>query len=230
MRSTASCSTGLPDRSQIPAMPHTRGARFPRVARQRTSSGRAYLPGELALREALLPAGAALVGLHRRRLRETAFVGITGSVGKTTTKELTAAVLVAELPGTRSPGGSNKLSSIGRTILATRPEHRSCVLEVAAWRPGSVAQIARLVPPRVAVVTRIGVDHYRAFRGAEGVAEEKRALVEALPPDGVAVLNADDPHAIAMAEACPGRVVSFGESPAATLRAEDVRAAWPDPL
>jgi UDP-N-acetylmuramyl pentapeptide synthase len=163
-------------------------------------------------------------------LRQTAFVGVTGSVGKTTTKELTAAVLATRLAVTSNPGNSNRLSAIGRTILRTRRRHESCVLEVAAWYPGSVAAVARLMQPTIAVVTRIGLDHYRAFRSLEAVALEKRALVDALPPAGCAILNADDPYAIAMAEGFEGRVISFGEAASATVRASGLSSSWPDPL
>jgi UDP-N-acetylmuramyl pentapeptide synthase len=79
-------------------------------------------------------------------------------------------------------------------------------------------------------VTRIGRDHHKAFRTLEAVATEKRALVAALPDDGIAVLNADDPHVIGMAAGFPGRVISFGCAASATLRAENVRSSWPDPL
>jgi UDP-N-acetylmuramyl pentapeptide synthase len=200
------------------------------VARRHTIHGRRYLPGEALGRDVLLYVGVGFARAHRRRLQNTAFVGVTGSVGKTTTKELAAAVLGTQLSGTWNPDNHNGLGTLGRTILRTRGRHGYCVLEVAAWYPGSVARVTRLVQPTVAVVTRIGLDHYKAFRSREATAREKRALVDALPPDGCAVLNADDPHVIAMAEGFPGRVISFGESPAATLRAADLSSAWPEPL
>lgn len=200
------------------------------MARRHTIHGRRYLLGEGLARDVLLHVGVAVARTHRRRLKNTAFVGVTGSVGKTTTKELAAAVLGTELTGTWSQANHNALANLGRTILRTRRRHGYCVLEVAAWYPGSVARIARLVQPTIAVVTRIGLDHYTAFRSREATALEKRALVDALPSDGCAVLNADDPLVIAMAEGFEGRVVSFGESPAATLRATEIRSVWPDPL
>lgn len=198
------------------------------MKRQRTLSGRQFLPGEAEVRDALLRAGLAAASAQRRRLDRTTFVGVTGSAGKTTTKNLIVELLG---PGTTStPGNANRISRVGRTILGTRRGDAYCVAEVAAWRPGSVAEIARLLRPEVAVVTRIGRDHHKAFRTVEAVAVEKRALVDALPADGIAVLNADDPAAIGLADGFPGRVVSFGEAPGATLRATDVRSSWPDPL
>ena len=88
-----------------------------------------------------------------------------------------------------------------------------CVAEVATWRPGSVAEIARARCARRSPSSRgSGSTTTSAFRTLEAVAAEKRALVAALPPDGIAVLNADDPHAIAMADGFAGRVISFGEA------------------
>src|SRR5207253_7442374 len=118
----------------------------------RTLQGRAFLPGEALLRGGLLGLGLAVA---RRRLGRTAFIGVTGSAGKTSTKELVAAVLGAELRGTKSPGNDNRLSRVGRTILRTRPRDAFSVVEVAAWRPGSVAETAELLRPDVAVVTTI---------------------------------------------------------------------------
>ncbi|MDQ5821666.1 MAG: UDP-N-acetylmuramoyl-tripeptide--D-alanyl-D-alanine ligase [Actinomycetota bacterium] len=200
------------------------------MARRYAFNGRRYLLGEAPVRDVLLYVGVEVARAHRRRLVNTAFVGVTGSAGKTTTKELTAAVLGTQLTGTWNPDNQNGLKNLGRTILHTRSRHDYCVLEVAAWYPGSVARVARLVQPTIAVVTRIGLDHYKAFRSREAIALEKRALVEALPDEGCAVLNADDPHVIAMAEGFQGRVVSFGESPSATLRASDITSVWPEPL
>lgn len=196
--------------------------------RRYTRSGRAYLPGEDRLRGILLALAVHVASVKRRRLTGTTFIGITGSAGKTTTKTLLAILLG---PGTTSPPrGSNRLASAVRLIMRTRRGDAFCVAEVAAWRKGSIAEKACLIRPQVAVVTRIGLDHHKAFRTLEGVAHEKRALVEALPDNGTAVLNADDPYVIAMAEGFPGRLVTFGTAADATLRAEGIRSSWPDPL
>jgi UDP-N-acetylmuramyl pentapeptide synthase len=200
------------------------------VARVRTVKGREFLPGEGSVRDALLALGLAAARRHRNRLSGPTFVGITGSVGKTTAKELVAAVLGDDSVGTKTPGSQNRITLVGRTILKTRQRHAFSVHEVPAWEPGSVRRIAALIRPDVAAVTRIGSDHRSVFRTLEATAAEKRALVEALPPDGVAVLNADDPHVLAMANAFPGRVITFGAAADATLHADDVRSSWPDPL
>src|SRR5690349_22417215 len=196
--------------------------------RQYTRNGRRYLPGETLVRQTLLRLAVVVASIKRRRLDRTTFIGITGSAAKTTTKTLLVSLIG---PGTTSPPrGSNRLATGVKLIMRTRRSDAFCVAEVAAWRPGSVAEKARLLHPDVAIVTRIGLDHHKAFRTLEGVAEEKGALVAALPADGIAVLNADDPYVMAMAEGFPGRVVTFGVAPTATLRAEDIRSSWPDPL
>ncbi|HEX6701482.1 MAG TPA: UDP-N-acetylmuramoyl-tripeptide--D-alanyl-D-alanine ligase [Gaiellaceae bacterium] len=200
------------------------------MPRQRTLRGRTFLPGEAAARDALLGVGLAAARMHRRRLGSTVFVGVTGSAGKSTTKDLVAAVLRTQLEGTTTPGTANRISIVGRTLLRTRPRHDFCVAEVAAWRPGSVAQIARVLRPQIAVVTNVCADHRKAFRTLEETAIEKAALVAAVPADGVAVLNADDPLVRAMAERFAGRSILVGESPDAELRAEDVRSPWPSSL
>lgn len=200
------------------------------MARRHTIQGRRYLLGEALVRDVLLYVGVEVARAHRRRLKDTAFVGVTGSAGKTTTKELTAAVLGTQLVGTWSVDNRNGLGNLGRAILRTRARHDFCVLEVAAWYPGSVARVARLVQPTIAVVTRIGLDHYKAFRTREATALEKRALIQALPQDGCAVLNADDPFVIGMAEGFSGHMISFGESPSADIRATEISSAWPEPL
>jgi UDP-N-acetylmuramyl pentapeptide synthase len=200
------------------------------MARLRSVQSRTFLAIEAGARDALLALGLVAARVHRRRLGATTFVGVTGSAGKSTAKELATAILRTQLEGTTTPANSNRLSVVARTVLRTGPRADFCVAEVAAWRPGSVAQIARVLEPRVAVVTSVRSDHRSAFRTLEATAAEKAALVDALPPDGVAVLNADDALVLAMADRFAGRTIAFGESEDATLRAEDVRSAWPDAL
>jgi UDP-N-acetylmuramoyl-tripeptide--D-alanyl-D-alanine ligase len=181
--------------------------------------------------------GARLVRLrvdraaaHRRSLDGVVFVGVTGSSGKTTTKELIAAVLSTRLPGTKSTASWNRPSSVARTILDTTPDASFSVVEVSATFPGMVREAAGLLQPSIAVVIKIGREHYPSFRTKEATAAEKGELVAALPADGTAILNADDPHVAAMQAIAPGRVVTFGTSADATMRAEDVSSRWPERL
>ena len=125
------------------------------MTRGRTAKGRRFLPGEGAARDLLQRLGLAAARRHRRRLAGTAFVGVTGSGGKTTTKDLVAAVLETELRGTKTPESLNRLTIVGRTILMTRSRHGFSVHEIPAFRPGSVAEFSALVQPTIAVVTRM---------------------------------------------------------------------------
>ncbi|HKZ05041.1 MAG TPA: aminoacyl-tRNA hydrolase [Methylomirabilota bacterium] len=168
---------------------------------------------------------------HRRsRLGSVTFIGVTGSSGKTTAKDLIAKVLSLHSPGRKTGGSANELHDVARAIRLIRPEHRFLVAEVGAPAPGVIDRCLALLRPRVGVVTNIGTDHISAYGSAEGIAAEKRKLVQALPPDGIAVLNADDPRVRAMAEGFQGRVISYGLDPSADLRAEDVTSVWPSRL
>jgi UDP-N-acetylmuramoyl-tripeptide--D-alanyl-D-alanine ligase len=183
------------------------------------------------LRELKLHAGLATATLHRRRLRRVAVIGVTGSCGKTTTKELIAAALSSELRGRKSPGTGNGLPIVGKTILRTTNRDGFCVVEVAAGEGlGYVARTAQVLRPDIAVVTNVGSDHRAIFRTLEATAAEKRALVDGVVDGGAAVLNADDPLVLAMGERFHGRILTFGCSQEAMLRAENVRSAWPDRL
>jgi UDP-N-acetylmuramyl pentapeptide synthase len=182
------------------------------------------------VRDLRLRAGLAAAALHRRSLREVSFIGVTGSCGKTTTKELIAAALASELRGRKTPGEGNGLAVTAKTVLRTTNRDAFCVVEVAAGEAGEMARAARLVRPRIAVVTHIGSDHRTVYRTLEATAAEKWTLLEHAADGAIAVLNLDDPHVIAMAAGFGGRVLSFGCSSGAALRAEDVRSPWPQRL
>jgi UDP-N-acetylmuramyl pentapeptide synthase len=167
---------------------------------------------------------------HRARVEAVTFVGITGSCAKTTTKELVAAVLERRGPVVRTPGTHNSAQWVPLTLLEARPHHAFAVQELGASGPGSLDAPIALVRPRVAVITNIGDDHRSAFRTIDATVVEKRKLVEAVPADGVAILNADDARVLAMASACRGRVVTYGLSGAADVRADGVESAWPEHL
>jgi UDP-N-acetylmuramyl pentapeptide synthase len=158
------------------------------------------------------------------------FIAVTGSCGKTTAKELIAAALATERSGRKSPGYGNGLGVVAGTVLRTRSTDGYCVVEAAAGIPGGVERTARVLKPDIVAVTCIGQDHRSLFRTLEATAEEKRHLLRRAAPGATAVLNADDANVIAMAENFHGRVVTFGCSPAATIRASNARSPWPDRL
>ncbi|MDD7940539.1 UDP-N-acetylmuramoyl-tripeptide--D-alanyl-D-alanine ligase [Actinomycetospora lutea] len=153
-------------------------------------------------------------------------VGITGSSGKTSTKDLTAHLLegLDDRPGeTVAPPGSfnNELGHPWTALRATRST-RHLVLELSARGPGHVAALCRVAPPRIGAVLNVGSAHLGEFGSREAIAQAKGELVEALPSDGVAVLGADDPVVAAMARRTVARVVHAGRAPQATVRADDV--------
>ena len=149
-------------------------------------------------------------------------VGITGSSGKTSTKDLTAHLLEG-LGETVAPPGSfnNELGHPWTALRATRTT-RHLVLELSARGPGHVAALCRVAPPRVGVVLNVGSAHLGEFGSREAIAQAKGELVEALPATGVAVLGADDPVVAAMAQRTDARVVHAGRAPEAQVRAADV--------
>jgi UDP-N-acetylmuramoyl-tripeptide--D-alanyl-D-alanine ligase len=168
---------------------------------------------------------AALAGLARAaldRLPELTVIGVTGSSGKTTTKDYLAQ-LVGGLGPTVAPAGSlNNELGLPYTVLRAGPDTRFLVLEMAARGLADIADLCRVAPPRIGVVINVGDAHLGEFGSVDAIAQAKGELVAALPPDGLAVLNADDPRVAAMAQGSPARVVRVGEGPAADLRAVDI--------
>lgn len=171
-----------------------------------------------------------LVHGYRKLLRGTTFISITGSSGKTTTKNLLHDILSARFRGTCSRSTLNGLSEHCRTVLKTMPWHRFCVLEVAAGGAQSVLRAVTMVPPDMGVMLTIGLEHYTAMRTLENTALAKESLVTTLPQDGVAFINTDDPLVEAMTERIGARVVRFGKQDRANIRISDVSSVWPDRL
>lgn len=157
-------------------------------------------------------------------------IGVTGSCGKTMTKELITAILATHSPGLKSNRLYNGPRSVARTIFTIRPWHRFCVHELGAHRPGRMSLSVEMFRPRIGVVTHIGRDHYTNYRSKEKAAAEKGTLLESLPADGTAVLNLDDPYVLAMRDRTRARIITFGLSPEAMVRGEEVSCAWPDRL
>jgi UDP-N-acetylmuramoyl-tripeptide--D-alanyl-D-alanine ligase len=171
---------------------------------------------------------AALAALARAvvdALPAARIAGITGSSGKTSTKDL-AAQLVERLGPTIAPAGSfNNEFGHPLTVLRADAATRYLVLELSARGPGHIAYLCRVAPPRYGVVLNVGHAHAGEFGGLDQVARAKGELPAALPADGVAILNADDPRVLAMAARTQARVVTFSCAPgsAAPVRAADIR-------
>ncbi|BCL12960.1 UDP-N-acetylmuramoyl-tripeptide--D-alanyl-D-alanine ligase [Micromonospora sagamiensis] len=156
------------------------------------------------------------------RLPELTVIGITGSSGKTTTKDLIAQLTARLGPTVAPPGSFNNELGHPYTALQAGPDTRFLVLEKGARGVGHVRYLCDVVPPRISVVLNVGVAHIGEFGSRETIAMAKGELVEALPVDGLAVLNADDPLVAAMATRTRGRVVRYGEAVDADVRATDV--------
>ena len=161
-----------------------------------------------------------LAAWYRGRL-QGCVVAVTGSCGKTTVKEMLGQILASSLRGQRPESSFNNAVGVPLTILRSEPADDYLVLELGTNAPGEMRRLAEIARPDVAVVTCVGPSHLEGLRSLEGVAEEKEHLVQALGPDGVAVLNFDDERVRAMAEATRGRVVAFGTT-GGDVRAERI--------
>ena len=166
----------------------------------------------------------ALIDLTRRILEAhpIPIVGITGSTGKTTTKEMVALVLGRRLRVRKSEGNLNTYTGIPMTVFDLEEADRILVLEYAMSRAGEIRELTQMAPPSVAVVLNVGLAHVGYLGSIESVAAAKRELVEGLSPVGLAVLNADDPNVLKMA-AVARRSRTYGFAKNADVRAEQVR-------
>ena len=166
----------------------------------------------------------------RAVLKKPVFIGIAGSAGKTTTKELLHGLLARQRSGVANAASLNVLPEVAKTIWRTRPGHDFCVVELSEDRPGVMDGNVALLRPDVAIVTVLRDDHLSAHASRDALAHEVHKLVTALPTAGTAVLNADDERVRVMARDSRARVITFGISTQADLRAEDVHSVWPERL
>lgn len=151
-------------------------------------------------------------------------VGITGSAGKTTTKEAIAALLATSFQIGKTSGNLNNHIGVPLSILNVPEGATVAVLEIGMNHPGEIRDLAAIVRPHIGVVTNVGTAHIESFDSIDGIALAKRELVEALPADGVAILNADDERVRRFAEIHPGRSIFYGTAEESELRATDI--AW----
>ena len=167
--------------------------------------------------------GRLAAAVHRRLVDGgLVTVGITGSSGKTSTKDLLGQVLATAGPTVSPRGSFNNDIGLPLTVLTADAGTRHLVLEMGARGPGHIARLCRVARPQIGVVLNVGSAHLGEFGSAEVIATSKGELVEALPADGTAVLNADDPRVIGMAPRTAARVVTTGVAADADDRATDV--------
>jgi UDP-N-acetylmuramoyl-tripeptide--D-alanyl-D-alanine ligase len=153
---------------------------------------------------------------------ELTVVAVTGSSGKTSVKDMLDAVLSEAAPTVATAGSFNNELGLPLTVLRATPRTRYLVLEMGARGIGHLAVLCAIAPPDISLVLNVGRAHLGEFGSRENIALAKGELVEALGPGGTAVLNADDPHVVAMASRTSARVLTFGRSPETDLRLVDV--------
>ncbi|MDQ7819785.1 MAG: UDP-N-acetylmuramoyl-tripeptide--D-alanyl-D-alanine ligase [Armatimonadota bacterium] len=180
-------------------------------------------PGVLLVRvDDPLQALGHLARAWRRRL-SVQVVGVTGSVGKTSTTQMCAAVLARRYRVAATREEWNAEIGVPLLLLGLRAHHQVAVVEMAMRGPGQISALVEMAAPSVGVVTAVGEAHLEFLGSVEAIARAKGELVAGLPPEGVAVLNRDDPLAWGLRTLCRGRVVGYGLSAGAEVTASDIR-------
>lgn len=170
--------------------------------------------------QALLTLGAWYRGLFSVRT-----VGITGSTGKTTVKDLTAHVLASQFLTLKNLGNLNTEVGLPLTLFNLESKHRLAVLELAMRGPGQIHELAQVAQPEVGVITNVGVAHIELLGSQENIAQAKGELLECLPENGLAVLNGDDPQVRSQAARARCPVVYFGLSEDVDFKASEIQTA-----
>jgi UDP-N-acetylmuramoyl-tripeptide--D-alanyl-D-alanine ligase len=170
--------------------------------------------------DAVAALGAVAAGWRRRF--DPLVVGVTGSIAKTSTKEAIAAVLGSHWPTLKSEGNQNNEIGLPLTLLRLGPEHGAAALEMGMYVSGEIADLAAMARPSIGVVTAVQPVHLSRIGTIEAVERAKGELLEALPADGTAVLNADDPIVTRMSTRTVARAVRYGFADTADVRATDV--------
>lgn len=181
-------------------------------------------PAKLLVVDDTLAALQALGGAVRR-IWGKPLVGVTGSAGKTTTKEAIAHVLASKFHVFKSHGNLNNHFGLPLQLLKLQPEHEIAVLEMGMSHAGEIAALARIAHPEIGVVTLVAPVHLEFFSSVADVARAKYELIASLPPGGVAILNADDPYVSQFGRDFHGKVVSFGIEHSADVMAESISSS-----
>jgi UDP-N-acetylmuramoyl-tripeptide--D-alanyl-D-alanine ligase len=187
------------------------------------------LPDRLVPGRTVVRAPSTVTALHElaRFWRDTCgptVIGITGSVGKTTAKDLVAATLATHFATHRSPGNLNSREGLPLALMSLRRDHDLSILELAMDSPGEIAELAAIARPSVGIVLNVGLTHVSKLGSIEAIRDEKLSLARGLGAGDTAILNADDPNVAPAATGLACRTITFGTSPAAGLHAIDVQA------
>ena len=163
-----------------------------------------------------------LAAFNRRRANASV-VAITGSNGKTSTRQLIAGVLVRQYRTLAAVGNFNNQIGLPLTLLGLSPDHQWAVVELGTNNPGEIARLTEICSPDIGVITNIGPAHLEGLGSLDGVMREKGDLINGLNRDGKAVLNADDPRVLQLARETKNEVLLYGWSPDAAIRAQEVK-------
>jgi UDP-N-acetylmuramoyl-tripeptide--D-alanyl-D-alanine ligase len=179
--------------------------------------------------EGILAADDTLIALQTlaravRHLWAKPLIGVTGSAGKTTTKEAIAHVLATKFRVLKSEGNFNNHFGLPLMLLKLEPEHDLAVIEMGMSHAGEIAALAKIAQPETAVVTNVAPVHLEFFASIADIARAKYELIEGLPADGTAVLNADDEYVSQFGRDFPGNRIMYGLDPSADVRAENVQS------
>lgn len=161
---------------------------------------------------------------HHRSRFNIPVVAVTGSNGKTTTKEMVAGVMAHRWKVLKTEGNLNNRIGVPQTLFRLNGRYEGAVIEMGVDRVGQTTRLCEMARPTIGIITNIGPDHLEFFGSMEGSAQSKAELLDMLPSDGAAVLNADDPYYDYLAARAGCRVVSFGFSSKADVRATDVKS------
>jgi UDP-N-acetylmuramoyl-tripeptide--D-alanyl-D-alanine ligase len=160
-------------------------------------------------------------GWYRDRF-ELTVVGVTGTNGKTTTKDMAAAVLATGMSTARTLGNFNNHIGVPLTLFGLERAHEAAVVEMGMNHSGEITRLAGIARPSVGVITNVAEAHLETMRDLDTVARAKGEILEALPEDGTSVLNGDDERVMGLSDRGPARVITFGTAPGADVRAESI--------
>ncbi|HTK31687.1 MAG TPA: UDP-N-acetylmuramoyl-tripeptide--D-alanyl-D-alanine ligase [Candidatus Saccharimonadaceae bacterium] len=200
-----------------------RGAAAALCARARYAEWQGREPGPLVVVDDVTEALQRLAHRHRESWSGL-LLGVTGSAGKTTTKDLVALALSAAAPTLKTEGNLNNHWGVPLTLLRLRPEHRAAVVEMGTSGPGEIAFLAALAAPGAAVLTNAGHAHLEGLGSLEAIAEEKASLAHALQKEGVAFAGADSPRLIAALAGVRCKLVRYGLTRDADVRPKSLAA------
>lgn len=204
---------------------YARGARG--VLGERLVDNLDWLPESAKRKFAYFIAPNSIDALHSlasywRELHPVRAIGITGSVGKTTVKELTARVLAGKYRVLKNEKNFNNEIGLPLSLLRLHRGHEVAVLEMGMYAIGEIADLCRLARPEIGIIVNVGPTHLERLGSIERIAQAKSELVEALPPTGLAVLNGDDGRVLKMADLAKARVITFGSQPHCDFRATEL--------